>query len=59
MGGSGSAWASSARFPVSAPTGCAGAGKASIHRSAWKGNSQKFECTIVHRSPFQRREDGF
>ena len=45
MGGSGSAWASSARFPVSAPTGCAGAGKASIHRSAWKGNYANFVIT--------------
>src|SRR5829696_8856581 len=44
MGGSGSAWASSARFPVSAPTGCAGAGKASIHRSAWKECSKKLPC---------------
>ena len=50
MGGSGSAWASSARFPVSAPTGCAGAGKASIHRSAWKGNSPKFILRILHSS---------
>jgi hypothetical protein len=50
MGGSGSAWASSARLPVSAPTGCAGAGKASIHRSAWKENSGKLAYGIVHRS---------
>jgi hypothetical protein len=30
-----------------------------IHPSAWKKNSQKFTCRIVHRSPSERREDGF
>ena len=30
-----------------------------IHRSAWKGNSQKFPSRILHRSPSESREDGF
>ena len=30
-----------------------------IHRSAWKWNSPKFICRIAHRSPSERREDGF
>jgi hypothetical protein len=30
-----------------------------IHPSAWKGNSAKFACTILHRSPSEKREDGF
>jgi hypothetical protein len=31
---------------------------AAIHRSAWKVNSKKFGCGIVHRWPVQEREDG-
>jgi hypothetical protein len=30
-----------------------------IHRSTWKGNSQKFACRILHRSPSRSREGGF
>ena len=30
-----------------------------IHPSAWKGSSRKFACTILHRTTFQSREDGF
>jgi hypothetical protein len=30
-----------------------------IHPSAWNMNSPKFIYRIVHRSPSQRREDGF
>jgi hypothetical protein len=30
-----------------------------IHSSAWKGNSRKFGCTILHRSPSGSREGGF
>jgi hypothetical protein len=30
-----------------------------IHRSAWNKNSRKFRFRIVHRSPSERREDGF
>jgi hypothetical protein len=28
-----------------------------IHRRAWKGNSPKFTCRIVHRTPSSSRED--
>jgi hypothetical protein len=30
-----------------------------IHPIAWKANSRKFICTIVHKTPSQRREGGF
>jgi hypothetical protein len=30
-----------------------------IHRSAWKGNSAKSVCRIVHRTPSQRRKNTF
>jgi hypothetical protein len=30
-----------------------------IQRSAWKGNSAKFACRIVHKTPHQSCEDGF
>jgi hypothetical protein len=29
-----------------------------MHSSAWKGNSQKFICRILHISPSESREDG-
>ena len=29
-----------------------------IHPSAWKWNSAKFECRIVHKTPSERRENG-
>jgi hypothetical protein len=31
----------------------------SIHPIAWKGNSAKYVCRILHRSCSERREDGF
>ena len=30
-----------------------------IHPSAWKGNSRKFTCRIVHITLSEKREDGF
>ena len=30
-----------------------------IHLSAWKWNSPKFVCRIVHRTPSERPQDGF
>src|SRR5215203_2284745 len=30
-----------------------------IHPRAWKGNSAKFVCRILHRTPSQGLEDGF
>ena len=29
-----------------------------MHRSAWKVNSQKFGCSVVHRSPCLARRGG-
>ena len=30
-----------------------------IHRSAWKGNSRKFACTMLHKRPSESRKDDF
>ena len=30
-----------------------------IHPSAWKGNSRKFTCRIVHKRPSESCKDGF
>src|SRR5829696_4398694 len=42
---------------ISRPTQKIGEGHdADIHGSAWKGNSPKFTCRILHRTPSQRRK---